>query len=144
MVVQVLAQGYKLRIKQVGVDNANELYLRLAHQAEPTDWLDFTLCHIYPDDNQYLAKYGSLLKLFGGEFAKTATQRWFLLGFSGHYIDLKNKQSCVYTMLSHDLKFGDMQFSEPDAATWIQTHADLYQSWVTCPKPQQADANSGG
>jgi hypothetical protein len=132
IVALLLQQRFHLTIAQRAFNNADDLYAALAHTTEPAGWIDFTFCYLFPDDGDYFARFGSQLKLLGSGYARHDGQRWYLVAFSGHFIDLRTNRACLYHFFTEQLDFGDLQFTEADANGWLANHADQAATWTAC------------
>lgn len=128
----LLEEKLSLQIHLRSYAGAEQLYAALAHTSEQGDWLDFTFCYLHPADSQYLGQFGSGLKLIGSAYGQNANQRWHLVSFSGHYVELRTKQPCLYTLFADQIDFGNLEFSEPDAAAWIANHSEQVTAWASC------------
>lgn len=132
IVAALLQSQFELEIASRPFATPADLYAALAHSGEPATWIDFTLCHLFPDDGDFFAEYGSQLKLLGSDYARSGGQRWYLVAFSGQFIDLRNNRPCLNTFLTEQMDFGDLTFREANVESWLATHADSVTAWTAC------------
>jgi hypothetical protein len=132
IVAALLQSDFDLEIASRPFATPADLYAALAHTGEPATWIDFTLCHLFPDDGDFFAEYGSQLKLLGSDYARSGSQRWYLVAFSGHFIDLRNNRPCLNDFLTEQMDFGDLTFRETDVERWLADHADRVAAWTAC------------
>ncbi|MFN8493899.1 MAG: BMP family ABC transporter substrate-binding protein [Caldilineaceae bacterium] len=147
MVTNILAtlmqQNFGLTTRAVPFPDRAALFASVANVGEPLNeadikpedrakWVDFTACAILPDDADFIRQYSGDLEVVGHTLAQADNKNWQFVSNSRDVAPLKAKSACFFRLLEENLNFGDLKFTEPDAAGWIANHADLVQSWTRC------------
>jgi ABC-type phosphate transport system substrate-binding protein len=132
IVTTLMNERFDLRTITRTFTSTDDLYRALAQVDAPEQWVDFTLCHVFPDDSDYLSEFGSQLKLMGSGYGRTEGKRWYLIGFSGHFVDLRTNRPCLNTFLTDRLDFDPLVFSEDSAAAWVTNQPQLVDEWTRC------------
>ncbi len=131
IVARVLADNFDYAVRVERFSSIERLYRSLA-QEEGAEPIDLTLCHAFPRDSQYLARYGGRLNVMGSVYARADNQRWYALVHSSLYTPLQREAPCVYSLFDDRLALGDLQFETQDVSTWLAEHEDTVAAWVSC------------
>jgi len=143
IIVTLMQQNFGLTARAVPFPDQSALFASVANVGEPLNeadikpedrdkWVDFTACAILPDDADFIRQYSGDLEVVGHTVGQADNKNWQFVSNSRDIAPLKTKSACFFRLLDENLNFGDMKFTEPDAAGWIANHADLVQSWTRC------------
>lgn len=143
IIATLMQQNFGMTTRAVPFADRAALFASVANAGEPLNeadikpedrdkWVDFTPCAILPDDADFIRQYSGDLEVIGHTLGQADNKNWQFVANSRDVTPLKTKSACFFRLLEENLNFGDLKFTEPDAAGWLANHADQVQSWTRC------------
>jgi len=143
IVATLMQQNFKLTTLTVPFPDRAALFASVANVGEPLNeaeikpedrkkWVDLTVCAALPDDADFIRQYSGDVELVGHTIGQAGDKSWHFVVNSRDVSPLKEKSTCFFRLVEENLDFGDFNFQEQDAGSWLAKHASLVQTWTQC------------